>query len=215
MGSVSWLLPLLIVLAIGVTVSYFLGRRRNLLLMSTYAQDIERTLKPRDKDYSWIGGYIGFRADYKPEQKGIKRIRATLQLLPRMSLLYFPIAKVTMRHDKLYLVVEISASIAGEAHLIQKGHYRVIPPGIEHPEKFRRKEVRLGERDFELLEKDGRGESQLVPFARKLNVDPRNIKHLSFTSSTNVAYAFIEPGPDVIPAVLPGMLTFAAGLPSR
>lgn len=211
----SWVFPVLIVFALLVTASYFIGRRRNLLLMSTYARDIEGALRPTDKEYSWIGGYIGFRADYRTGQKDVKRVKATLQLLPRMSLLYFPIAKVTMRHDKLYFIVETSGSIAGEAHLIQKGHYRLIPPGIEHPERFRRKELRLGDRDFELLDRDGRGEGRLLPFARKLDVDTRKIKHLSFTSSTNVAYAFVEPAPGVVRAVLPEMLRFAAGLVAR
>lgn len=209
MSVTSWLFPLLIILAIVATAQYFLGRRKNLILMQEYANAIEHALKPSDKTYTWVGGYIGFKAEYKVKQEVVKTVKATLHLKPRLSLFYYPIAKLTMRHDKLYVVMETSKDIAGEAHLIQKGQYRIIPPGIEHVEKFYKRDVKLGDRDFEMLYQDGKGERRLLSWARSLKVDFKGIKHLSFTSSTNVIYAFIDPTLDLIPALFTRMLDFA------
>jgi len=210
MSVTSWLFPLLVALAIVATVQYFLGRRKNLILMREYANVLEHALKPSDKTYTWVGGYIGFKAEYKVKQEVVKTVKATLHLKPRLSLFYYPIAKLTMRHDKLYVVMETSKDIAGEAHLIQKGQYRIVPPGIEHVEKFHKKDVKLGDRDFEMLYQDGKGERQLLSWAQSLKVDFKGIKHLSFTSSTNVIYAFIEPSSDLIPVLLGGMPDLAA-----
>ncbi len=210
MSVTSWLFPLLVALAIVATVQYFLGRRKNLILIREYANVIEHALKPIDKTYTWVGGYIGFKAEYKVKQEVVKTVKATLHLKPRLSLFYYPIAKLTMRHDKLYVVMETSKDIAGEAHLIQKGMYRMIPPGIEHVEKFHKKDVKLGDRDFEMLYQNGKGERHLLPWAQSLKVDFKGIKHLSFTSSTNVIYAFIEPSSDLIPVLLGGMPDLAA-----
>jgi len=210
MSVTSWLFPLLIALAIVTTAQYFLGRRKNLILMREYADAIEHALKPIDKTYTWVGGYIGFKAEYKVKQEVVKTVKATLHLKPRLSLFYYPIAKLTMRHDKLYVVMETSKDIASEAHLIQKGMYRMIPPGIEHVEKFHKKDVKLGDRDFEMLYQDGKGERQLLPWAQSLKVDFKRIKHLSFTSSTNVIYAFIEPSSDLIPILFAKMPDLAA-----
>jgi hypothetical protein len=212
MSVTSWLFPLLIILALVATAQYFLGRRKNLILMQEYANAIEHALKPSDKTYTWVGGYIGFKAEYKVKQEVVNTVKATLHLKPRLSLFYYPIAKLTMRHDKLYVVMETSKDVAGEAHLIQKGQYRIIPPGIEHVEKFHKRDVKLGDRDFEMLYQDGKGERQLLSWAQSLKVDFKRIKHLSFTSSTNVVYAFIEPSSDLIPVLFAAMPDLAGAV---
>ena len=62
-----------------------------------------------------------------------------------------------------------------------------------------------------MLYQDGKGE-RLLSLAQSLRVDFKRIKHLSFTSSTNVIYAFVDPSLDLIPALFTGMLDFAAEL---
>ncbi|MCK4263039.1 MAG: hypothetical protein KAW95_03240 [Dehalococcoidia bacterium] len=209
MSGISWAFPVLIACAIALTAGYFFGRRKNVLLMKQYASALEGALKPGDQTYTWVGGYIGFRAEYKVKSELVKRVKATLHLKPRMSLLYYPIALVTMRHDKLYLVVEVGKKVSGEGHLIRKGHYRVIPPGIANVERFRKREVALGNVQFELLSLDITGEKQLLAWAQGLKIDFDRVKHLSFTSSTDVIYAFVDPAADLIPVLCAGMLEFA------
>jgi hypothetical protein len=63
--------------------------------------------------------------------------------------------------------------------------------------------VILGGVEFELLYLDSRGEKALVGWAESIKADDYSmIKHLSFTSSTNVVYARVEPSESLIPSVL-------------
>lgn len=209
MNTTWWVFPLLILFAVVATAQYFLGRRKNLIFIQQYANAMEAVLKPVDKQYTWIGGYIGFKSGYKVEQEMVKEVKVTLQTMPRLSLLYYPIAKLTMRHDKLYLVIETSKNIRGETHLIQKGYYR-MSPGIKDVERFHKRYVKLGDTEFEILYQDGEGERQLLSLAQSLGVDFKRIKHLSYTSSTNVIYAFVDPSFDLIPPLFTALLDFAA-----
>jgi hypothetical protein len=203
MDSSSWILPLIIVAALGTTASYFIGRRQNVALMKLYSYVLESALKPADQMYTWIGGYLGFKADYQLKDDVIKVIKATLHLKPRMSIMYLPVSRFTMPKDKLYVVIESKRGLPGEAHLIQKGQYRFIPAGIDKIEQFRRRPVILGGVEFELLYLDSRGEKALVGWAESIKADDYSmIKHLSFTSSTNVVYARVEPSESLIPSVL-------------
>jgi len=204
----SLVFPALVILAVVVTTGYFLGRRKNFILMRRYANVLENTLRPDDQQYTWLGGCIGFKAEYKGKWGVVNKVRPTLHLKPRLSLLYYPIALLTMRHDKLYIVMETSRKIEGEAHLIQKGYYR-IGPNIENEEKFRRTDVNLGGRDFELFYQNQKEGKRLLDWAQGLTIDFNRVKHLSFTSGTNVLYAFTEPRDDLITTLLREMPALA------
>jgi len=197
----SWAFPALVIFAVALTIGYFFGRRKNLLLMRRYANVLEDALKPDDQQYTWLGGYIGFKAEYKGKWGVVNKVRPTLHLKPRLSLLYYPIALLTMRHDKLFIVMETSKRIEGEAHLIQKGYYR-IGPNIANEEKFHRTDVDLGRREFELFYRNWKEGERLLGWARGLMIDFNRVKHLSFTASTNVLYAFLEPRDDLIITLL-------------
>ena len=78
MDGTWWLLPVLIVVAVGVTAGYFFGRKTNATLMKAYANALENSLKPIDQDYTWLGGYVGYRATYKVKNDIVKQVKATL-----------------------------------------------------------------------------------------------------------------------------------------
>jgi len=202
MDSIPWLLPVVVAFAVAATASYFFGRKANASLMTYYAAVLEKALKPVDQNYTWIGGYVGYRAEYKVRDEYVKMVKAALHLKPRVSMLYYPIARFTMPHDKLYLVFECKQSLPGEAHLIRKGQYRFVPAGIDHIEQFRRKWVTLGAAEFELLYLDARGERELLRWAESIKADDyAMINHLSFTSSTNVVYAYVRPDEKLIESI--------------
>ncbi len=203
MGATTWILPVVILVAILTTATYFMGRKHNVLLMRVYANALEEALRPVDQTYTWVGGYVGFKADYKVKDDSFKAVKATLHLMPRVSLMYYPVARFTMRHDKLYLVFESKQSIPGEGHLIKKGQYRFVPPGIENEEQFRQRDVTLGGVEYRLLYLDSRGEKALLRWADALKIpDHSLVKHLSFTSSTNVVYAYVEPSEELIASLV-------------
>jgi len=203
MDTSSWVFPVLIAAALATTAAYFVGRRNNVALMKLYAGVSEQSIKPADQVYTWLGGYLGFRADYQMKDEFIKQIKVTLHLKPRMSIMYLPVSRFTMPRDKMYMVIECKKHLPGEAHLIQKGQYRFIPAGIDRIEQFKREPVILGGVEFELLYLDAKGQKAIRGWAEAVKAEDYSmVKHLSFTSSTNVVYARFEPTESLIPSII-------------
>jgi len=196
MEITSGLLLAIMVLAALTTIQFYKGRKLNLQLMQHYLRSIEEVVKPEDRDYVWLGGYIGFRANYKVNRDNIRKFEYTLTLLPRHSLLYFPIALITSRHDKLYVVVRPFAQIKREAHLIQKGYYR-LKPDIENEPLLQEEEIEIAGRKYEALYEKRKDVIKLKELVESLS-NPHNVKHVSLTPKTNVFYVLMKPEPDTI-----------------
>jgi len=177
-------------------IQYYRGRKLNLLLMEHYIRAIKDVVKPEDEDYTWLGGYIGFRAEYKVNRDNIRKFEYTLTLLPRHSILYFPISLFTSRYDKLYIVVRPFAQIKREAHLIQKGYYR-LKPDIENEDFLQRETIEIAGRKYEALYEKKRDIENLKELVESLST-PHNVKHVSLTPKTNVFYVLMKPEPDTI-----------------
>ncbi|NJE61105.1 hypothetical protein [Thermococcus sp. 21S7] len=184
------------VLAAVSSLQFFKGRKLNLQLMQHYLRAIEDVVRPEDKEYVWLGGYIGFRAYYKVNRENIRKFEYTLTLLPRQSILYFPIALITSRHDKLYVVVRPFSEIKREAHLIQKGYYR-MRPRIENEELLKKEVVEIAGRQYEALYEKRRDVENLKALIESFS-NPHNVKHVSLTPKTNVFYIQMKPEPETI-----------------
>lgn len=202
----STLLFALMVVAALTSIQFYKGRKLNLQLMQHYLRAIEGIIKPKDKDYVWLGGYIGFRANYKVNRDNIRKFEYTLTLLPRHSLLYFPIALLTSRHDKLYFVIRPETQIKREAHLIQKGYYR-LKPNIENEDFLQKEEVEIAGRKYEALYEKKRDVIKLKELVESLS-NPHNVKHVSLTPKTNVFYVLMKPEPDTIGGDVEKLLRF-------
>ncbi|NJE53650.1 hypothetical protein [Thermococcus sp. 21S9] len=190
------LLFALMVVAALTSIQFYKGRKLNLQLMQHYLRSIEEVVKPEDKDYVWLGGYIGFRAVYKVNRDNIRKFEYTLTLLPRHSLLYFPVALLTSRHDKIYFVIRPFAEIKREAHLIQKGYYR-LSPNIENEDFLQRETIEIAGKEYEALYEKKRDVIKLKELVESLS-NPHNVKHVSLTPKTNVFYVLMKPEPDTI-----------------
>ncbi|WP_099211415.1 hypothetical protein [Thermococcus henrietii] len=192
----STLLFALMVVAALTSIQFYKGRKLNIQLMEHYLRSIEEVVKPEDKDYVWLGGYIGFRASYKVNRDNLRKFEYTLTLLPRHSLLYFPIALLTSRHDKIYFVIRPFAEIKREAHLIQKGYYR-LKPNIENEDLLQRETIEIAGKEYEALYEKKRDVIKLRELVESLS-KPHNVKHVSLTPKTNVFYVLMKPEPDTI-----------------
>ncbi|AHL22458.1 hypothetical protein [Thermococcus nautili] len=190
------LFAIIFVIAGASTLQFYKGRKLNIQLMEHYLRSIEEVVKPEDKDYVWLGGYIGFRASYKVNRDNIRKFEYTLTLLPRHSLLYFPIALLTSRHDKIYFVIRPFAEIKREAHLIQKGYYR-LKPNIENEEFLQRETIEIAGKEYEALYEKKRDVVKLKELVESLS-KPHNVKHVSLTPKTNVFYVLMKPEPETI-----------------
>ncbi|WP_148882306.1 hypothetical protein [Thermococcus aciditolerans] len=175
---------------------FYRGRKLNLMLMEHYIRAVKEVINPEDELYTWLGGYIGFRAEYKVNRGNIRKFEYTLTLLPRHSLLYFPIALITSRHDKLYVVVRPFSEIKREAHLIQKGYYR-MRPSIDDEELLKKEVVEIAGKQYEALYEKKRDVENLKTLIESLS-NPHNVKHISLTPKTNVFYIQMKPEPETI-----------------
>lgn len=186
----------IMILAGVASIQFFKGRRLNLMLMQHYLRAIEEVIKPKDKEYVWLGGYIGFRAYYKVNEGNIDKFEYTLTLLPRQSIFYMPISKMISRHDKLYIVVRPYSQIKREAHLIQKRYYR-IRPKIEDEELLQRDFIEVNGKQYEALFEKQRDVELLKDFLQGFS-KPENVKHVALTPKTDVFYILMKPEPETI-----------------
>ena len=184
----SELITGLLLLAGAAMIQFFRGRKLNLSLVEFYASKSVKAFRPLDKTYTWIGGYIGYRANFELED-GLK-LEYTLTLLPRHSLLYFPISLLTNRHDKLFLVFRLK-ELGGEAHLIKKGYYR-FRPKIEDEVALKKEFVKLNGHDYELLYDKRKYADWILNFIQGFS-KVENVKHISLTPSTKVLYIQMKP----------------------
>jgi hypothetical protein len=97
----GFLFLLFVLLTLILVVGFIIGGRKNLKRAREVAQILEDLLKPEEKEYVWIGGYIGFQLNY--ELRGGMRVTGSFTTLPRHSLLYLPIAYLMKRGDSLRL----------------------------------------------------------------------------------------------------------------
>jgi len=91
-----------------VSIQYWRGRRLNLGFIRAISNELEKTLNPLEHSYTWIGAYAGITAEYRIKNKNINSIDMSLTLLPRHSLLYFPVSLIIGRRDRIALLIKMN-----------------------------------------------------------------------------------------------------------
>lgn len=186
--TTSTIFVILVLLAFIAIAQFIRGRKINLLLISFTADKMEEIMKPRDKIYQWIGLYVGYRAVYKLLKNYLDRVEITVTLIPRQSLLYFPIALLTSRHDRIFLVFCYKRSFPREAHIVRKGYYRTgIKRAIKNIERMRIDTVSIKGTRFYLVYEDANYLNKLMKFVKELN-NPSIINHIALVPRNNTLY---------------------------
>ena len=96
---------LLVILGLVASLQYWRGRRLNLTLIRELSRQMEEALQPVNKNYTWIGGYVGVVAEYDLKHEVYEKVKGTISLLPHHSLLYFPISLLLGRRDRVYILI--------------------------------------------------------------------------------------------------------------
>ncbi len=207
------ILFLLIVLLAGASVyQFFRGRKKNLLLLELASRSLEKHLKPRDKNYLVIGVYIGFKGFYKIFYKSLERMEATVLLLPRQSLIYYPISKLTSRFDRIFLVFWYNKEIVNEAHLIRKGYYRLgLKKTIKGIEEMIVKQITLAGKQYYLVYKQRDYAEKILDFAKRLH-KPDIINHIAIVPQNNTLYMAVKYDPITLDDLLNKAYEFAKTL---
>ncbi|MEN2998971.1 MAG: hypothetical protein ABDH61_00070 [Acidilobaceae archaeon] len=92
------------ILAVAMVIWYFRVRREMILLTRTVVVELEKYFKPRDKTYTLLGYLVGFKGKY--ELGNGDQVFILFTTMPRMSLLYYPIAKLLGRRDRLEVALK-------------------------------------------------------------------------------------------------------------
>ncbi len=160
---------------------YQWGMRHNLKLCRLWAQTLEEILTPQTKKYTWLGGVIGFSAEYS--NPSFKKIKAVLRLIPRQSLFYLPIALLTGRRDTLQLLFYLPYKVKEEIHLIKK---RLYMPHVENQDQFQKREFALKGNSFILLSQQSLCQAKFFQLLSPQIM--RDLNHLALTKRHNVFY---------------------------
>ncbi len=166
----------------GLTVlQFYKGRKINLAILEQSIRILEDVFKPKDKNYTVIGIYVGYSALYKIYKDLINTVEAVVTLLPRQSLLYYPISRLTSRFDKIYLVIHYDRDkiLLGEAHVVKKGYYRLgIRRTIRGIEKMNIETINIANKTYYLVYTHRNLVEKLLNFVQSLS-NPTLVNHVA------------------------------------
>ncbi len=199
---------ILVVLSMVAVAQFYRGRKVNLKLIEFTARRLEELYKPVDKNYWWIGVYVGFRALYKLLKGVLDRVEVTFILIPRHSIFYFPISLLTTRFDRIFLVYWYNGKVPREAHLVQKGYYRRgIKKAIDTKGLRIDKRVIRG-KEYYAVYNDHTLVIRLVDLLEKLK-KPDLIKHVAFVPKNNTLYVAAKYDPEYLDDLVENTLELA------
>ncbi len=188
------LIIIVAVAAVG-TLQFFRGRKLNLTLMYSSMRIAEKVLKPRDKNYTLIGMYVGYTAIYDLGAP-LGKVEYTVLLLPRQSLLYFPISLLTSRFDKVFIRYILPRKVFREAHLVAKGYYRVgVSRTIKGYDSMTKEDVTINGKKYHLIYNSRSIATKLLKWAERLNT-PTDIKHVALVPANRSLYIAAKLDPE-------------------
>lgn len=187
---------LFIAATILLSLGYIWGRRKNRRIFTAAFDDLAGILKPRDQQYTNIGGLTGYHANFLPNKNSVvRRADVTLTLLPRQSWLWYPFSLLTRKFDRLFLVFEIQKSAFGdlaEGHLIEHRYAKLPGASIENADNLTREELSWEGRTFFLYYGDERMKKAILECKERLNT-PQTLRHLAVVPERERLFIFMIP----------------------
>lgn len=177
---------LLVILGLVASLQYWRGRRLNLTLIRELSRQMEEALQPVNKNYTWIGGYVGVVAEYDLKHEVYEKVKGTISLLPHHSLLYFPISLLLGRRDRVYILIYPKRKLKGKAN-ITRGKIKGISQA-SFKDTVRVKGVVL-QRSYNSKE-----EAEFMTKIISRLKDPSSLEHLAANVEENAYYARLRIG---------------------
>ncbi|HOD36601.1 MAG TPA: hypothetical protein PLR20_12345 [Syntrophales bacterium] len=184
---------LFIAFSLFLSLGYYWGRRRNKNIFLSAFNELVEIVKPDEQKFTNIGGTIGYHANLFIKKKGpVSQVDATITMLPRQSLLYMPISKLIMRHDRLFVTLYLTRTPSGEGHLIEKKYAAFRGPKIINADMLNREEIRWGDLDFILYHENLKIRDQLAKLMKDLPA-PGNLRHIALIPREKKGFIFAIP----------------------
>lgn len=177
---------LLVILGLVASLQYWRGRRLNLTLIRELSRQMEEALQPVNKNYTWIGGYVGVVAEYDLKHEVYEKVKGTISLLPHHSLLYFPLSLLLGRRDRVYILIYPKRKLKGKAH-ITRGKIKGISQA-SFKDTVRVKGVVLQRRY------NSKEEAEFMTKIISRLKDPSSLEHLAANVEENAYYARLRIG---------------------
>lgn len=193
----------LLLLGLVASLQYWRGRRLNLTLIRELSRQMEEALRPKEKNYTWIGGYVGVVAEYTLEDENYSKVKATISLLPHHSLLYLPISLLLGRKDRVYFLIYPKRKLKGRAHVLsgKKSSSLKGLPRFSFVDSVTLKGVNL-KRYY-----NSKGEAEFLTKVASRLKDPRSFEHLAANVEENAYYASMVVGRGDVADLLKPFLT--------
>jgi hypothetical protein len=182
-----------------LTLGYFWGRRSNRRIYLSAFSDLVDVIKPDDRNFTNIGGAIGFHANLLIKKKGtpFSRVDATITLLPRHSWLYLPISKLIRKYDRLFITLYLKKPPSEEAHLIEKKYSKFMGSKIQNAHLLNHETVKWEDLDFHLYYRSQKMREKLLSFM-KTNPAPGIIRHIALVPEQKKGFVFMIPKPQQV-----------------
>ena len=197
---------LFIALTILLTLGYSWGRRGNKRIYLSALNALVDTVKPKDQNFTTIGGQTGYHANLIPKKNTfIRRIDATITLLPRQSWLYLPFSLLTFRYDRLFMILFLGKKVMGllsEVHLIEKKYSRFKGPKITNEETLQMEPIRWGDKEFLLYYADDEIKRELLQLKEKIG-SPGYLRHVAVVPDRDQFFIFMIPKKGYVAEVFP------------
>jgi len=197
---------LFIAFTILMSLGYSWGRRGNKKIYLSAFNALVEVMKPKDQNFTTIGGQTGYHANIIPKKNTfIRRVDATITLLPRQSWLYLPFSMLTMRFDRLFMILffgKKSMGLLTEGHLIEEKYSRFRGPKITNEESLQMEKLRWGDKDFLLYYADEEIKTQLVELKEKIG-SPGHLRHVAVVPDRDQAFLFMVPKKGYVAEVFP------------
>lgn len=178
-----------LLLSFGLTISYFVGHKKNLRVIESVSKCLEKALRPSDKEYTWLGGVLGFTGHFVLED--FKKVTASVFMLPRQSVLYFPFSYISTGYDRLEVMFYLKEKISNEMHVIRqvKPQYRM--PSIYEKETLKSESVFFNGKAFLIMYRNRTREvSELITLGQ--NLESLGLMHIAVTPGKGIFYVKLK-----------------------
>lgn len=186
-----------------LSLGYQWGKRRNGQIVRAAFGALVDAVEPQEQSFTNIGGLTGYHAVLiPPEGTLVRRIEATITLLPRQAWLYLPVSLLIRRHDRLAISLELaegSLAKAGEAHLVIPAHARRPTSRITGTEEMSEEIIDWSGTPFALYCSGGDGKSRLDELRTRMPA-PGSLCHVAVVPSRSRVHVSMVPRPEDVAA---------------
>jgi len=179
----------ILAISFAVAISYQIGHKKNLKLAKEFSLLLEEGLSPHEKEYIWLGGTVGFTANFKTKE--FKEIKIVYRLIPRQSLVWLPFSLLMGRKDTIQALFYLKRKPSQEFHLIKRAITN--RPKIENIHNLKRESIKIfGEKFTILFQENPHVLNELKEHFRERL---KKIRHLAITPKNSVFYLHMDVKP--------------------